>query len=433
MQDTKDVAKELLSLLKKNTEQLEKVENLGFTIKGIEVKDELFQGDFSEMNLSSDLLKQLYLMSYEKPSVVQSIAIPLIQKDVNLAMQSMAGTGKTIAFVAGMLNKLEAEKTTQALIITPTKELNQQITDTVNELGKLLKVRAFSTTSSENFSSGDDLGLNISEAQVIVGSPGSVSNLVRKGVFEIKSIKFLIIDEADYCLSNESMHLQIKRILTSLNKNTQLIYFSASFTDLSKKMIKHLSSSFEKKLVEIFEDNKKPDELKLFNIHSKNNKVNIIQGLVEFLSIGQMIIFCRTKADVDFIMKKLEEDMFTVCSIHGGMDVKDREKAVLDFRKGVKKVLLATDVFSRGMDIPLVNLVINYDLPFVYGSNSPDLETYQHRIGRTGRFGRQGFVIDFINSDSDYSALIEFQKAYGHESKMFTLEALQEAFYEMLD
>ncbi|KAM0684870.1 RNA helicase required for poly(A+) mRNA export, partial [Conglomerata obtusa] len=235
-------------------------------------------------------------------------------------------------------------------------------------------------------------------------------------MFDVKSIRMTVVDEADSCLDQNGA--QTMRVLRSVTG--QKVFFSATYNEVIKKMIKHVAPNVE----EIYAENSKPAEIKMYYIDLKRDKkTETLMLLCEYLSIGQMIIFVATRRRVEIVKKELEGDMHKVGCLHGEMDIDAREQAVDDFRKAKTKVLVSTDVFSRGMDIPQVNLIVNYDMP-VY-QNKVNSENYIHRIGRSGRFGRTGFIIDFISTKEDYDALIEIQDKLKSASKKFSMEDLK--------
>ncbi|KAM0674482.1 RNA helicase required for poly(A+) mRNA export [Gurleya vavrai] len=415
-------AKELLSSIKADTDLIKKAPKSQYFIKMSSGERLLVKEKFSELNLSENIIKAIYKIGYEKPSLIQSSSIPLILNGGDLAVQSESGTGKTVAFVAPLLDCVK-KGSVQGIVLAPTKELCTQIGNIVNELGKDMEIRGLVVTSKE---SRDEISLaaksSLQGYEIVIGTPGSIINMVRQEIFDPKSIKMLVVDEADACIDNHSAHST--RILRSVSG--QKIFFSATYSELIKKMIKHVAPNVE----EIYAENTKPAEIKLFYIDvKKEKKTETLMLLCEYLSIGQMIVFVATRKRAEILKKELEDDMHKVGCIHGEMDVDAREKAVSDFRSAATKVLVSTDVFSRGMDIPQVNLIVNYDMP-VY-QNKVLSENYIHRIGRSGRFGRTGFIIDFISSKEDYNAIIEMQDKLKCPSKKFSMDDLKKAFYEI--
>lgn len=410
----------LIKSLKEDTKIIENAEKTQYTLKLASGEHLLVKDKFSSLPLDPKLLKGIYELGYEKPSIIQGTVIPLIIDNTNLVVQSKSGTGKTLAFVAPLLNILCPNKKVQAIILTPTKELNQQIGQLTNELAQVMNLSTYITTSKENVNDLSEIITN----EIIIGSPGSILSLMQKGKFDISKLKMFIIDEADACL--EYLGSQTCRIMKRLSDDTQKIFFSATYNNTVKSMI----TRFAKNVKELYEENSKPKEILLFYMDVKRNeKLSILLELYEYLSIGQMIVFANSRNMVEILKREFEGDMHKVSAIHGEMDVEVRNKTVDDFRNAHTKILVCTDVFSRGMDIPQVNLVVNYDLPVYRGEVQS--EKYIHRIGRSGRFGRSGFIIDFVSGKEDFDALVEIQRRLETQSRKISVQALRDAFYKI--
>lgn len=413
LSNDKETAAELLRLLNEDTCELEKNTVQEYCLRKGEKL--LIKQNFEEMQLPEKLVKALYMKGFNRPSLIQKSAIPLITLGVNCAVQSKSGTGKTVAYAAGMMQKIATNRKTQALIITPTQELSIQVGKELGDIGNYVGVTVLTALKRRDIS-------EIHE-EVVVGSPGTVLRLLRDGKLSHMHVNTVVVDEADATLNPDGMGADTVQIL-EIVKSAQKIFFSATYS----KKIKELISSIAPDVESMYEsENAKPDEIKLYCIDVKRNeKVKTLMGLYNYLTVAQSIVFVSTKKMVDILKDVFESDMFTVSFLHGDMDQREREKAVSDFRDAKTKVLIATDVFSRGMDIPQVNLILNFDLP-VY-NNQPSVETYIHRIGRSGRFGRAGFVVDFLSSEADVLAEATFSKELRCCSKKFTLDALKEMF-----
>ncbi|KAH9411997.1 ATP-dependent RNA helicase [Ordospora pajunii] len=419
IQDDKEVARELMTQIKQDTNTI--TSGLDGTISGVGVKSGqklLVAEHFSEMGLSEELLKAIYSQGFEKPSLIQKSAIPHILSKHNIVVQSKSGTGKTIAYTCGILGNILAGGNPQAIVITPTRELSMQVTSVISQVAGSLGVKVFSALKNK-----------ITEAineEIIVGSPGTILKLIENGKLNYKGIKMIVLDEADVLLDKDMMGTQTFRIL-KLVAGAQVVFFSATYSE----QVKHTIDFYVPDAIKMYEErNGKPEEIKLFYIEAEgDNKRKALKSLYEYLSVSQMIIFVSTKATVNYLRKKLEEDLHSVSCLHGDLEIEEREKAVDEFRRSNTKILLTTDVFSRGMDIPQVNLIVNYDLPIYKGIAST--QTYIHRIGRSGRFGRTGFVVDFVKGD-ECEAYLGFQNELKFASKKFTIKALEEAAEEMV-
>lgn len=367
------------------------------------------------MRLPSNLVKALYMKGFDRPSIIQKSSIPLIILGIDCSIQSKSGTGKTIAYSIGLLQRIIPNKTLQAIVITPTRELNRQVGSEILSLGTYIGISVLVALKNRDI---DEI-----KQEVVVGSPGTILNLFRDKKADPNSIKIFVVDEADATLDPDGMGSQTIQVLQILSRS-QKVFFSATYSS----KIKNLISSIAPDVEELYEaENSKPEEIRLYCTEiQKDKKIETLMGLYNYLTVAQSIVFVSTKKMVDILKKIFESDMFTVSFLHGDMDLSEREKAVSDFRDAKTKVLISTDIFSRGMDIPQVNLILNFDLP-IY-NNQPSVETYIHRIGRSGRFGRAGFVIDFISSDADSKAEEVFAKELKCISKKFTLEDLKNAF-----
>ncbi|AFM97899.1 putative DEAD-box helicase [Encephalitozoon hellem ATCC 50504] len=417
IQDDREVARELFTMIKRDTAAIETGLDENVSGVGTDRGKLLVAEHFSDMGLSEELLKAIYNKGFEKPSLIQKSAIPHILRRHNIVVQSKSGTGKTIAYTCGVLGNTRVGEGTQALVVTPTRELNTQVTEVISGLAQPLGMKVFSALKNKATESVKE--------EVVVGSPGTILKLIDLGKLNHKEIRTIVLDEADILLDKDMMGTQTFRIL-KLVSGAQIVFFSATYSEQVKQTIEFYAPD----AIKMYEErNGKPDEIKLFYIESEgDSKRKALKSLYEYLSISQMIIFVSTKATVNYLKKKLEDDLHSVSCLHGDLEIEEREKAVEEFRSSKSKILLTTDVFSRGMDIPQVNLIVNYDLPIYKGVAST--QTYIHRIGRSGRFGRTGFVVDFVR-DEELEAYLKFQKELKFASKKFTIRALEEVAEEL--
>ena len=420
IQDDKEVAMELLKSLKEDTSKVSVLEgDKLYSLQMADGENLIAKTTFDSMKLKADLVKGLHLLGFERPSIIQNLAIPHIIKGKNVAFQSKSGTGKTIAFTIGALELAEAGKEQQVLILSPTRELSSQVGKVVEKIAKFLEMKVC-------YALGDFSEASIT-AEIMVGCPGKIINLINSKVINPSLIKMVIFDEADELISNQAFSAQTLKLLRSFEK-AQKVFFSATYSDLSQKALAKLAPDAEKFL----EKNEKADKIQLYYLEvPKNNKLFALKSIFEYLTVAQTVIFVATKNSVDFVANELATDGFSVSKIHGNLTPEERDSAFNDFIQAKTKILVATNVFSRGMDIPQVNLIINYDIPNF--SSTEDQQTYIHRIGRSGRFNRSGFVIDFISGDDDLNVLAGIQSGMNAISKKFTLEGLQQAFFDSSD
>lgn len=354
--------------------------------------------NFDELNLKKDLLQGIYAYGYQMPSAIQKIAIkPAIQGRDMLA-QAQSGTGKTATFTISILQRIDTNvNQTQALVLAPTRELAKQIMNVVSNLGQELNVKVHACIGGSKTS--EDI-LKLKEGQhVVVGTPGRVYMLMDKNYFKTDNIKVFVLDEADEMLSL-GFRSQIQNIYYYLPEEAQILLLSATMP----KDILEFTEKIMKEPVKILV---KKEELTLdgiqqfhIDLREEVNKFETLLDLYSHLSLSQVIIFVNTVRKVNQLQAALIDKNFTVSAIHGEMDQDARDEIMREFRSGNSRILLATDVLARGIDVQQVSLVINYDMP-----NSR--ETYIHRIGRGGRFGRKGTAINFV-TDQDKNLLQDF-------------------------
>ncbi|KAH3679178.1 hypothetical protein WICMUC_001189 [Wickerhamomyces mucosus] len=357
---------------------------------------------FEEMDLKTPLLKGIYNYGFEQPSAIQSRAILQIISGRDTIAQAQSGTGKTATFSIGMLEVIDtANRELQAIVLSPTRELAIQINSVIKSLGDYMNVQSHACIGGTNI--GSDIK-SLSKGQHIVsGTPGRVLDMIKRRTLSTRTVKMLILDEADELLS-KGFNEQIKDIYKNLPNGTQVVVVSATLT----KEVLELTSKFTTDPIKILV---KRDELTLegikqfyIDVEREDWKFDTLCDLYDSLTITQAVIFCNTKKKVDWLTEKMRNANFTVVSMHGDMKQDERDQIMNDFRLGNSRVLISTDVWARGIDVQQVSLVINYDLPF-------DKENYIHRIGRSGRFGRKGVAINFTTSD-DEKVLREIEQYY---------------------
>ncbi len=358
---------------------------------------------FDEMNLKPALLRGIYAHGFERPSAIQQRAIRPILRGRDVIAQSQSGTGKTAVFSISALQMLDEKiKDTQVVVLSPTRELAEQTQRVIQSLGDYMNVQSHACIGGKSL--GLDLkALESNAAQIVSGTPGRVFDLIQRSALNTKSLKALIIDEADEML-NKGFKEQIYDIYRYLPPSTQVVLVSATLPADVLDMTQKFMNDPIRILV-------KRDELTLegikqffVSVEKEEWKFDTLCDLYDTLTISQAVIFCNTKAKVDFLAKKMKENHFTVCAMHGDMDQKERDKVMEDFRSGNARVLIATDIWGRGIDVQQVSLVICYDLPF-------NRELYIHRIGRSGRFGRKGVAINFV-TEQDVSVLRDIERFY---------------------
>ncbi|WUR02805.1 ATP-dependent RNA helicase DBP5 [Vairimorpha necatrix] len=411
IQSAYDVAKELFEEIKRDTD-IQNTSKQDPEFQMVNTQKFLALESFESLELGDNIQKALYEEGYTKPSKIQKTVIPGIKAKVDIVVQSQSGTGKTLAFVIGILTQIEEGKGVQAVILSPTRELNMQI---YNEICKVTRYTNIKTFLALRDKQADKLN-----QEIVLGSPGSILNLCTRRQLDNRNIKIFVLDETDMLLEKTTMGSQTFRLLKAF-EGAQKVFISATYNDEIKKTI----SAYAPECSELYEaKNAKPDEIKLYHLDIYHKeRIRALKSLFELLTVGQVIVFVSRKATIKKLEQILIDDSNSVGILHGDLTLEERDEVVRDFKSSTTKILICTDVFSRGMDIPQVNLIINYDLPYV--EKVFNSETYIHRIGRAGRFGKTGFVIDMITGQKELEDYLEVQHQLGTVSKRFTLEELE--------
>ncbi|KAI0733605.1 DEAD-domain-containing protein [Fomitopsis betulina] len=375
---------------------------------------------FEQLGLHADLLKGIYDMGFSKPSKIQERALPLLLSNppTNMIGQSQSGTGKTAAFVLTMLSRVDFTKNkTQAICLAPSRELARQIMSVVVAMGKFTAVQT-------EYAIKDSIprGTTSVSAHVVVGTPGTMTDLLRRKVIDVTDVKVFVLDEADNMLDQDGLGDQTLRVKNMLPRTgMQIILFSATFPDHVRTFAAKFAPSANK--IELKKNEVTVDNIRQCYMDCKNeeHKYDVLVSLYHLLTIGQSIIFCQHRHTADRIAQRMSAEGHKVASLHGAKDASERDAIIDSFREGREKVLITTNVIARGIDILQVNMVVNYDLPLLNerdnhrnkGDTRPDIETYIHRIGRTGRFGRKGLSINFVHDKQTWAHMEQIEAATG--------------------
>jgi len=346
---------------------------------------------FEQLGLNESLLLAIKDLGFENPSEVQEKAIPvLLEQNTDLVALAQTGTGKTAAFGFPLIQKIDAEnKNTQALILSPTRELCLQITNEIKLYSKYIK--GLHTVAVYGGASITEQAREVKRgAQIIVATPGRMQDMINRGLVNIKNIDFCILDEADEML-NMGFIEDIEAILEYTPKQKRTLLFSATMPDRIAKLAKKYMVNPQK--IEV--DKSKPttsltDQI-YFEVHD-SDKFDALTRIIDIEPEFYGLVFCRTRVDVDNTTSKLIERGYSAEGLHGDISQAQREKTLSKFRKKYINILVATDVAARGIDIVDLTHVINLSLP-------QDAESYIHRIGRTGRAGKQGTAITFVSRE----------------------------------
>ncbi len=358
---------------------------------------------FDEMGLQDNLIRGVYSYGFENPSKIQKIAIVPMSKHTDILAQSQSGTGKTGAFTIGALSVVDTSiKAPQVLVICPTRELSQQTERVARALGNYMDLKVLSATGGNQLRS--DISALKAGAQFVVGTPGRIYDLIRRGDLSVDNIKYVILDEADQMLEDLFAE-QIKAILDNkYPSTTRLALFSATMP----QNVLEVAESYLNNPVRILLP---PDEVTLDGIKQfyigldrEDWKLPTLLDLYQQIAVNQALIYVNKRQKAEWLAKQLASQGFTLEYIHGEMDVAERKKRMEDFRSGQVRVLISTDLLARGIDVQQVSLVVNYELPI-------QRENYVHRIGRSGRYGKKGVAINLVYGD-ELNTLKEIEKHY---------------------
>lgn len=359
--------------------------------------------EFEDMFLRRELLMGIFEAGFEKPSPIQEEAIPIALTKRDVLARAKNGTGKTAAFVIPSLQQIDVTKNkVQALLLVPTRELALQTSQVCKNLGKHMGLQVMVTTGGTTLK--DDI-LRLSEiVHVLVGTPGRILDLAGKNVADLSECPVFVMDEADKLLSPEFAPV-MEQLLSYLPEERQVMLFSATFPMIVKDFKdKHMRSPYEINLM---------DELTLRGVTQyyayveERQKVHCLNTLFSRLQINQSIIFCNSTNRVELLAKKVTELGYSCFYSHAKMLQSHRNRVFHDFRNGVCRNLVCSDLLTRGIDIQAVNVVINFDFP----KNS---ETYLHRIGRSGRFGHLGLAINLVTYEDRFN-LYRIEQELGTE------------------
>jgi len=353
---------------------------------------------FKDFNFKENLQKSIEEAGFKEPSPIQIEAIPHILNGKDIVGQAHTGTGKTAAFGLPILNKLSG-KNAEALIIVPTRELAMQVSDELYRFGKFLNLNTATVYGGQPYTRQLKL---IENASVIVATPGRFLDLLRNEHIKVNP-KFVILDEADEMLDMGFLD-DIKEIFTHLPKQRQTLLFSATMPTAIKNLAKTILN--EPEFVTITKaDITNSNIAQTFYVVDERERDDALIRLFDYKNPKKSIIFCRTKKDVDRLSTFLVSQGFIAKALHGDMEQKQREEAIRAFKSSKLEILIATDVAARGLDVNDVTHVFNYHLPF-------DSESYVHRIGRTGRAGKDGIAISIV-TPHEFKTLQRIEKTIG--------------------
>lgn len=361
--------------------------------------------EFEEFCLKRELLMGIFEKGWEKPSPIQEASIPIALSGKDILARAKNGTGKTGAYTIPILESVDSKKDViQALVIVPTRELALQTSQICIELAKHLEIKVMVTTGGTNLR--DDIMRIYQKVQVVIATPGRILDLMDKNVANMDECKILVLDEADKLLSQDFQGM-LDHVISRLPKERQILLYSATFPLTVKNfMEKHLHDPYE---INLMEELTLKGVTQYYAFVQERQKVHCLNTLFSKLQINQSIIFCNSTQRVELLAKKITELGYCCYYIHAKMAQAHRNRVFHDFRNGLCRNLVCSDLFTRGIDVQAVNVVINFDFPKM-------AETYLHRIGRSGRFGHLGIAINLITYE-DRLALHRIEQELGTEIK----------------
>lgn len=346
--------------------------------------------NFNDLNIPNELKDSISDMGFQKLTPIQKKAIPEALKGLDLMGQAQTGSGKTLAFAIPVLSKIFLpDKSPQAIILCPTRELCMQVADEVEKLGsKLKKFKVLAVYGGQPI--GKQTRVLKKGVHVVVGTPGRVIDHIERGNLELIGVESVVLDEADEMLEM-GFRQDIETILAKTPLQRQTLLFSATIPS----EIKQIAGKYQKnpKFIKITDKKQNIPKIKQYAFKcSIKEKFDGLARLIEAYGVNHALIFCNTKKSVDYVAKHLKKQEFPVDSLHGDMTQKTRDKVMNKFRNGNIRILVATDVAARGLDIDDVDVIVNYDVP----QNHDD---YIHRIGRTARAGKNGIAFMLVSKD----------------------------------
>lgn len=371
---------------------------------------------FSELGLSAQILRTISRHGYEKPTPIQARAIPLALQGRDLLLSAQTGSGKTAAFVLPILQQLAAEPTKsklpRALIVIPTRELAQQVQDSVFQYSREFK-ELYSVTLVGGTAYQKQIRALKKGVSIVVATPGRLLDHVREGHLDLSQIRYLVLDEADRMLDmgfSDDMHAIIKQC----PQNRQTIMSSATWDGNVGKIAAGFTHNAEK--IIIAPETSHIEEISYFT-DDQAHKNAVLDRLLADEAVTQCIVFTATKSTTETVAHHLYENGFQAQFLHGDLQQQKRNRIIERFRNGQINVLVATDIAARGIDIPAISHVINYDLP-------RQSEDYVHRIGRSGRAGRSGVALNLV-SLTDRAAMAHIERYLKRAIKTDVLEGLE--------
>jgi ATP-dependent RNA helicase DeaD len=341
---------------------------------------------FADLHLSAEVLRAIDALGFEEPTPIQMRTIPLLLDGQDVLAQAQTGTGKTAAFALPVVERVDVKKrTVQALVLAPTRELAVQVAEAMHDLGKtrgLAVLPVYGGQAYDRQLRGLHAGVH-----VVVGTPGRIMDHIRRGTLDLSNVRTVVLDEADEMLDMGFVE-DIEFILDQVPEERQIALFSATVPRRIENLAKRYLRDPQRVTI-AQETQTAPQTNQMYVEVHYRAKVEALTRILDLESPSSAIVFCRTKREVDEVAETLQARGYTAVAVHGDVNQAQRERLLRSFREGHAELLIATEVAARGLDIPDVTHVFNYDIP-------DDADAYVHRVGRTGRMGRKGDAITFV-------------------------------------
>ncbi|XP_077998714.1 ATP-dependent RNA helicase DDX19A-like [Glandiceps talaboti] len=381
---------------------------------------------FEELHLRPELLKGVYGMGFNSPSKIQETALPMLLADPpkNMIAQSQSGTGKTAAFVLAMLSRVDTTTDyPQALCLAPTYELALQIGEVAEKMGSQIPGLGIRyAVKGEKLSRRDKICEHI-----IIGTPGTTLDWALKfKFFDISKVRVFVLDEADVMIATQGHQDQSMRIKMRLNERIcQMMLFSATYDEVVIKFAQGIIP--DPSIIRLRREEESLDNIKQFYIecNSQDDKFEALANIYGTVSVGQAMIFCHTKRTAAWLAEKMSIEGHAVALLTGDLTVEQRVAVLNRFRDGKEKVLITTNVAARGIDVESVTVVVNFDIPVDVNGHA-DCDTYLHRIGRTGRFGKSGLALNMVDGKRALLLMRKIEDHFGRKIDKLRADDMEE-------
>ncbi|MDP6642126.1 MAG: DEAD/DEAH box helicase [Candidatus Nanoarchaeia archaeon] len=341
---------------------------------------------FEDFKLDKDLLKNINDLKFVEPTQIQEKSIPHILEGKDVVGESATGSGKTLAFGCGVLKKVSPKKGLQGLILTPTRELAEQVKESIKNLARHTHLNIISIYGGVDIKKQI---YNLPKAEIVIATPGRLLDHLKRKTVDLSKVNILVLDECDR-MFDMGFKEDIEQIIRKCPKERQSLFFSATISSEIKKLANNYSNNPIRVSAKIMVD---PEKLKQVYYNTpRNMKLSLLVQLLEMEKSGLVMVFCNTRRNVDFVVKNLKVNNIKAIAIHGGMAQNKRNNTIEMFNGNKFGVLVCTDVAARGLHIDNVSHIYNYDIP-------RDPKDYVHRIGRTARAGEEGKVVNLLAED----------------------------------